>query len=88
MVSIYKVEAIIKNKRAFDATTVDYFVKTASRFRSEIKIIKNGNIYNAKSLMGILTMLAERGKNLIIAAEGKDEVQATEALHGFIENKI
>ncbi|WP_051531172.1 HPr family phosphocarrier protein [Clostridiisalibacter paucivorans] len=88
MVSIYKVEAIIKNKRAFDATTVDYFVKTASRFRSEIKIIKNGNIYNAKSLMGILTMLAERGKNLIIAAEGKDEVQATEALHVFIENKI
>ncbi|KGG79493.1 phosphocarrier protein HPr, partial [Caloranaerobacter azorensis H53214] len=49
-----KVQVELKNETGLHARPASIFVKEASKYASDIKIIKNGREYNAKSIMGIL----------------------------------
>ena len=43
---------------------------------------------NAKSIMGVLTLAAARGTELVIEADGADERQALDALTQLIEERF
>jgi phosphocarrier protein len=78
-------EVILKNETGLHARPASIFIKMASKYSSEIKVIKDNKEYNGKSIIGILSMGAGKGTKLIIKAEGKDEEQAIEALKALIE---
>lgn len=77
---MYKVKIKLENEMGLHARPASIFVKEASKFISEIKLIKDGNEYNARSIMSILTMGAVKGDYIIIKAEGEDEEKAVKGL--------
>ena len=66
--------------------TADRFVKTASQFDSRIEVIKDGQRAEARSIMDILSLGADKGARLYIEATGHDAQQALDVLARLIES--
>lgn len=79
-------EFTIINKLGLHARASALFVKTASRFRSEIKIEREGIAVNGKSIMGIMMLAAAKGTRIKVTIEGEDEAEAMAALGELIAN--
>ncbi len=79
---------IIKNKLGLHARAASKFVNLANRFKSKVKIIKNNDEIDGKSILGILTLAATQGTEIILRVEGEDEEKATKALENLINNKF
>ncbi len=78
----------IKNKLGLHARAAAKFVKLANRFSSSVKIIKDGNEIDGKSILGILTLAATQGTQIILKVSGGDEALALKALIELINNKF
>ena len=63
-------------------------VQTASKFRAEVSLIKDGNLVNAKSMLGVMTLAAEMGSVVTIRADGSDEEKAVDALVRVFEMRF
>ncbi|MBO8162688.1 MAG: HPr family phosphocarrier protein [Brevibacillus sp.] len=81
-------QVTIQNKTGLHARPAAEFVKTASKFQSEITLIKDGKEINAKSVIGVMSLAAAKGTVLTIRAEGADEQEAIDALVQLIESKF
>lgn len=81
-------ELTIQNKLGIHARPAAQFVKTASKFSSEIRVEKDGEEVDGKSIMGLMMLAAGNGSAIIVAAEGEDEDAALEALTDLIERKF
>ncbi|GAB7027637.1 HPr family phosphocarrier protein [Geotalea toluenoxydans] len=79
-------EFTIVNKLGLHARASALFVKTASRFASEIRIEREGVEVNGKSIMGIMMLAAAKGSVIRVKAEGSDEVEVMETLGDLIRN--
>ncbi|ABB31524.1 HPr family phosphocarrier protein [Geobacter hydrogenophilus] len=79
-------EFTIINKLGLHARASALFVKTASRFRSDIKIVREGIEVNGKSIMGIMMLAAAKGTLIRVKIEGEDEAEAMAALGELITN--
>jgi phosphocarrier protein len=55
-------------------------VRTASRFKAEFYIKKDGYEINGKSIIGVMTLAAEQGAVLLLLFDGEDETEAAEAV--------
>ena len=64
------------------------FVNLANRFVSSVKIVKDGAEIDGKSILGILTLAAVQGSQIILKVSGKDEDTALEALVTLINDKF
>ena len=78
----------IKNKLGLHARAAVKFVNLANRFGADIKIIKDGNAIDGKSILGILTLAATQGSSIALTASGKDEDAALKALVELINNRF
>jgi phosphocarrier protein len=63
-------------------------VNCASGFASEVTIVKGTRKVNGKSIMGVLTLAAATGTELVIEACGSDEEQAVAALIELIAQRF
>ena len=61
---------------------------TASKFRSSVSVIKDGQAVNAKSSIDLLTLAAVAGTQLVLRADGVDAREAVDALARLIEGKF
>jgi phosphocarrier protein len=77
---MFEKEVKIINRAELHTRPASMIVKTAAKFSSEIYISNNGYSVNAKSIIGVMTLAASIGTNLLIRAEGKDETEAVDAL--------
>jgi len=68
------------NETGFHARPASIFVKAATAYKSEVFIIKDDEKYNAKSIMGLLSMGAGKGTEILLQIDGEDEGAATEEL--------
>jgi phosphocarrier protein len=72
------------NRQGIHARPAHLFVRTANEFSSEILVIREGAPeVNGKSMMGMLTLAAAHGAELIIRASGPDAYEAVTALEGL-----
>ena len=78
----------IVNKLGLHARAASRLVNCASGYASEIRIVRGARAVNAKSIMGVLTLAAARGAELVIEVEGADQRQALEALTALIEGRF
>lgn len=78
----------IKNKLGLHARAAVKFVNMANRFASSIKIVKDSNEVDGKSVLGILTLAAVRGSEIQLKISGKDEKMAFQALNDLIDDKF
>ena len=78
----------IKNKLGLHARAASQFVQVASRFESDIYVIKNEQEVNGKSIMGILILAAPRGSEITVKAAGADASGALDAIGELIDNRF
>ena len=76
----------IVNSLGMHARPAAMVVQTANRFRSEILFEKDGLQINAKSIMGVLTLAAGKGSQVVVACEGEDAEAALAALAKVFES--
>ena len=74
----------IVNPLGFHARPAAEFVKLAGSFHCNLWLEKDGVEVNAKSIMGVLMLAAEKGSQLMIRAEGADADDALAALGDLI----
>ncbi len=75
----------IVNSQGMHARPADLFVRTASRFDASVHVVKDGERVDGKSILSILTLVAEKGTKLAIEAEGPDASEAIQALVRLVE---
>jgi phosphocarrier protein len=78
----------IKNKLGLHARAAVKFVNLANRFSASVKIVKDGNEIDGKSILGILTLAATQGSIIQLVGSGKDEEAAVGALVELINNRF
>jgi len=78
----------IKNKLGLHARAAVKFVNLANRFGASVKIVKDGNEIDGKSILGILTLAAVQGSEIVLLVSGKDEDSALKALADLISNRF
>lgn len=83
-----KAKATIKNKLGLHARAAAMLVELVSRFSSEVIIRKDSHEVDGKSIMGIMTLAAGIGTELVLSAEGEDEVEAVEKIIELIDRKF
>jgi phosphocarrier protein len=75
----------IKNEVGLHARPAAQFVKVAERYKSNIRLCKDEIWVNGKSVLGILTLAAEHGSEIILEVNGPDEQEAFNELKGVLE---
>lgn len=64
------------------------FVKTASKYSSNVTVSYNGKTKNAKSMLGILSMGIGTNAEINIQADGEDEDEVVTALADLIKDNF
>lgn len=75
-----KTEIEIRHEEGLHARPASDLCKEANRFKSNVTISKDGEDYDAKSVLMVLCMGAVKGDIIEIRAEGDDEKEALEAV--------
>lgn len=81
---ILKKKIKIQNPQGLHARPASAFVKIANRFESEVTVRKGGEAVNGKSIMGLMTLAANRGSFLELEVSGADADKAMAELEHFL----
>lgn len=81
-------EVTLINKLGLHIRPAAQFTKIASQFTANVFLSKDGVRINAKSIMGVMMLAANRGAVLTIECDGPDEQQLMDKLVELIENKF
>ncbi len=73
-------EIVIGGPVGLHARPAAEFVKVAERFKSKVRLAKDGIWVNGKSILAILSLAAEKGSAVILEVNGEDEETAFKAL--------
>ena len=78
----------IVNKNGLHARPAAEIVKVASKFESEITMVRDDLEVNGKSIMGVMMLAAEYGSTLLVRANGPDADEAVSAIAELVERKF
>ena len=81
-------EITVLNATGLHARPASVFVQTAGKFKSDVNVVKDGNVINAKSIMGIMAAGISRGTVIHIQASGPDEQEAVDTLVKLINDNF
>lgn len=81
---------IIQNQLGLHARPAALFVQTTHNFSSQVTVCKDGEAQevDGKSIMGILTLAAEKGSKLLITADGPDEEELMRKVEELFQRKF
>jgi len=83
-----EITLIVNHEVGLHARPASVFVQTAAKFSSEISVIHGERTANAKSILSVLTLGADKGAEITISAEGDDAVEALAALEELVNNNF
>ena len=78
----------IINSSGLHARPSATLVKLAGGFKSDFYIHMYGYRVNGKSILGVMTLAAEQGAELLFEVSGPDEEEAMTAILNLVENKF
>jgi len=79
---------VIRNKQGLHARPAALFVQIASKFESDITVRKDQEEVNGKSIMGLMTLAAEKGSVIHIRIQGPDAKEAMRELEKIIKGEV
>lgn len=85
-----KREIMVDNETGLHARPAAQFVQLASKYKSEIFVLKveQQERVNAKSIIGIMAGGISKGTLISIEAEGPDENEAVSSLAELVQSKF
>ena len=81
-------EIEIINKLGLHARAAAKLVSCASRFHSDVFLLRHGQRVNGKSIMGVMMLAANQGTQLLLEISGKDEAEAMAAIVALIQDRF
>ncbi len=82
-----KKEVEIQLENGLEARPIALLVQVASQYESSIYIESEGKRVNAKSIMGMMTMVLSAGDRVVVSADGKDEEEALNGVESYLCGK-
>ena len=70
-----------------DARETAMLVQIASRYKSSLYLKSKEKTFNAKSIMGMMTLGLKSGDTLSVTADGEDEEEAINSITDFLTGK-
>jgi phosphocarrier protein len=80
MTTKIKGQFTVLNEKGMHTRPSTELVKVASHFKADISLSYKGCTVNAKSLLGILMLAAEKGAKITVSVEGADAERALETI--------
>jgi phosphocarrier protein len=81
-------EIEIINKLGLHARAAAKLVGCASRYQSDIHLLRSGQRVNGKSIMGVMMLAANQGSLLQLEIHGQDETEAMQAIIDLIKDRF
>ena len=81
---MFKKAVTVRANMDMEAHPIAHLVQEASQYKSQVFIEMDNKKINAKSIMGMMTLQLEQGTNLVVVAEGADEVNAVNGVESFL----
>ena len=81
-------ELEIVNRLGLHARASAKLTQLAARFACEVSLSRNGRKVNAKSIMGVMMLAANKGSKVVLETDGADEGHAIEALAALIAERF
>ncbi len=78
----------VLNKLGIHARPAAQFVRTASRFQSDVTVVKDDESVDGKSIMGLMMLAVGCGAVITVTVEGADEAESMAAIESLIESKF
>lgn len=76
----------IVNKAGMHTRPASAIVKIAAKYKSDFFISKDGFEVNGKSIIGVMTLAAEQGAEMLLRFEGEDEQELSDEMTKFFED--
>lgn len=76
----------LKNATGLHARPAGLIVSETKKYQSAIYFIKDGESYNAKSIMSLMSMEAEFGDSFEIECKGEDQEEALQGMLRVLNN--
>ncbi|KOA18105.1 phosphocarrier protein HPr [Clostridium homopropionicum DSM 5847] len=77
---------VIKNEKGIHIRPAGEFVKTASKYKSQVQIDFKGKKVNGKSVMILMSLGLKKGNEITIITNGEDAEEALNALVELVES--
>lgn len=81
-------QVTILNRKGLHVRPAAAFAKEAARFKSKIRILRDGRSFDGKSSLDLLMIAAVPGTRLTIQADGEDAEQAATELARFVDSRF
>jgi len=86
-VPLIRREINVKNPQGLHARPAALFVQIVSKYDSVVTIQGNGEKVNGKSIMGILTLGAQKGADVVIEVDGEDAQIVADELEALLTDE-
>ena len=74
----------VKMTKDLDARPIAMLVQVASRHESSVYLMAEGKKVNAKSIMGMMSLVLDNGEEVTIVTDGNDEEAAMDSIVAFL----
>lgn len=81
-------EVEIVNRLGLHARAAAKLVHLAGRFRADVKLVRDGEVVDAKSILGLLMLAAAQGEKVGLRCDGADEGEAFAAVADLIARRF
>lgn len=81
-------EVEIVNRLGLHARAAAKVVHLAGRYGCDVKLVKDGDEVDAKSILGLLMLAAAQGERVHVRCDGADEDQALAAMTELIADRF
>jgi phosphotransferase system HPr (HPr) family protein len=81
-------ELEIVNRLGLHARAAAKLVHLAGSFASDVKLLKDGEVVDAKSILGLLMLGAAQGERVRLRTDGADEQEAMDAIADLIARRF
>lgn len=78
----------VMNSLGLHARPAAQLVRLASTFQSQIELVKDDMVVNAKSIMGVMLLAAGPGAEVVLRVDGEDEQAAADAATALFERRF
>ena len=78
----------ILNEQGLHARPATALVNTIQKYKSDVYLLSQGKKINAKSILGVLVLAAEKGARLTVQADGEDAEDAVNSVLQLASTKF
>lgn len=81
-------EFALQNEHGLHARPAGLFIQACNKYQSAVSLYKADQMYNGKSMLGILKMAASKGDVIRVEVEGTDESEAIAEIKALVNGNF